>query len=151
MPPKQFHLFLFIMIVTIVGGLLIFKKNAKPAEPTVQAEQVQGLAMDVASYANYSEALLSTAMLKGKVVLFFAATGWCQTCSALDDEIVERQAEIPSDVTILKVDYDNDKVMDDSYHVVRQHTLIVLDSDGKELTRWVGGDFDQLLDELSEI
>jgi len=69
----------------------------------------------------------------------------------LEKEIIERNTEIPKDVTIIKVDYDNDKVMNRKYGVTSQHTLIVLDKNGKELKRWLGGGFNTLLQQIEEI
>lgn len=108
------------------------------------------LLMDLANYTPYSETALNNSMTYGKTVLFFAATPWCQTCSVLDKEIIERHSELPTGVTVLKVDYDNDKDMNNKYYVTTQHTLILLDESGQELTRWVGGNFDALLSEIDE-
>lgn len=106
---------------------------------------------DMENYVNYSAAAVTNAEQRGQALLFFAATAWCQTCSALEEEIVERTAEIPTGLTILKVDYDNDKEMKRKYGVTVQHTLVLLDKNGAELKRWVGGDFNNMLREVGKI
>ena len=84
-------------------------------------------------------------------MLFFAATSWCQSCSKLDHELIENISNIPSDTTVLKVDFDNDQAMNNKYSVTAQHTLVVLDSQGNELKRWLGGGFEQFLQETQTI
>ena len=146
---KPFNIFIAMSLIVILGGFVFFKDgfDKVQSKPIAQVD----LRMDIPGYLDYSDTTLATTRLKGKSVLFFAATRWCQTCLGLEKEIIERNAEIPSDVTILKVDYDNDKVMNQKYAVTSQHTLVILDKDGKEVKRWVGGGFDSLLQELEKI
>lgn len=145
---KPFNVFITISLIVILGGFVFFKDgfNKVQSKPIEQTE----LLMDIPGYLNYSDNALATSQLKGKSVLFFAATRWCQSCSELEKEIIEGQSEIPTDVTILKVDYDNDKAMNQKYGVTSQHTLVVLDKDGQEVKRWLGGDFNALLQQIKE-
>ncbi|MBI2593972.1 thioredoxin family protein [Candidatus Daviesbacteria bacterium] len=148
---KPFNIFIALSIVIIFGGFFFFKDSFKTVKsnpsPTISPE----LLMDRMSYLDYSKSNQVLSKKYGKTVLFFAATTWCQTCSALDKEIKMRLRDIPLDVTILKVDYDNDREMKTKYGVTQQHTLVVLDKDGNELKRWIGGNFDLMLNELKEI
>src|SRR3989344_5625391 len=136
---KPFNIFIIISLIAILGGFVFFKNGFNKIQST-RAEQSE-LRMDMLNYLDYSDSTLTNAQKKGRSVLFFAATIWCQTCSALEEEIIERQAEIPFNVTILKVDYDNDKVMNQRWSVTSQHTLVVLDENGQEVKRWLGGGF----------
>lgn len=146
---KPFNIFITLAVVTILGGFLVFRNgfNQTQSKSVDQSE----LRMDMLNYLDYSDDTLANAEKKGRSVLFFAATTWCQTCSVLEEEIIERQAEIPGDITILKVDYDNDKAMNQKWAVTSQHTLVVLDQNGQEVKRWLGGGFDTLLQQLEEI
>lgn len=100
-------------------------------------------------YFDYSEGTLAQAYGNGNTVLFFAATRWCNTCSALDDELKEKSSVLPNGVTVLKVDYDNSSIMQAEYGVTQQHTLVYLDSKGNEIRRWIGGDFNTLLQNIN--
>lgn len=100
------------------------------------------------NYYEYSDASLEQALKKGDVLLFFAATSWCNSCSALHEEIIKKSDILPDNLTLLKIDYDNDKESNKKYFVTLQHTLILLDKKGDEKTRWVGGDFNNLLKRL---
>ena len=146
---KPFNILIALSLIVIFGGFVFFRDgfNKIQSKPSEKSE----LRMDMLSYLDYSDVTLANAQKKGKSVLFFAATKWCQTCSELEKEIIERNTEIPKDVTIIKVDYDNDKVMNRKYGVTSQHTLIVLDKNGKELKRWLGGGFNTLLQQIEEI
>jgi thioredoxin-related protein len=146
---KPFNIFVAISLIAIFGGFVFFKDdfNKVQSKPIEQAE----LRMDIPGYLTYSDATLANTELKGQSVLFFAATKWCQSCSELEKEIIERNPDIPKDVTILKVDYDNDKAMNKKYGITSQHTLVLLDKNGKEIKRWLGGGFDTLLQQIQEI
>jgi len=146
---KPFNILIIISLIIIFGSFVFFKNGFNNSMAT--KVQTSELRMDMLNYLDYSDGALANTQRKGKSVLFFAATTWCQTCSALEEEIIERQAEIQKNINILKVDYDNDRVMNQKYGVTSQHTLVVLDENGKELKRWLGGGFDTLLQQIKEI
>lgn len=73
----------------------------------------------------------------GNVVLFFRAS-WCSTCRTLDEDIKANMANIPSDLRILDVDYDNSTDLKKKYQVTTQHTLVQVDKDGNMLKKWIG-------------
>ncbi|MBI5405999.1 thioredoxin family protein [Candidatus Kaiserbacteria bacterium] len=89
------------------------------------------------SYEVYSPEKIAKAAT-GKVVLFFRA-GWCPTCKALDADIRSHLKDIPADVTILDVDYDNSTALKQKYGVTYQHTLVQVDASGNQITKWSGG------------
>lgn len=146
---KKINVFFGIVLIAVIGGFVFLNNNFQNTKPSKDSDQK--VLMDMVNYRDYSENNLSVSKKSGKTVLFFAATKWCQTCIMLEREIKERLSEIPSDITILKVDYDNDKQMKTKYRVTQQHYLIVLDENGKEVKRWIGGNFDLMLNELKEI
>ncbi len=140
-----------IVIITLALGALfaitfIGKLDNKAESPQVVLAESQQISPH---YVEYSDESLTNANKNGNTVLFFAATRWCNTCSALDDEIKERSNTIPDGITILKVDYDTDKTTSATYGVTQQHTLVYLDRDGNEIKRWIGGDFDNLVQNIN--
>lgn len=144
---KPFNFFIILFLLTVTVGFVFFKDGfnelQKGSNPLGSSSS--GVLMDRLNYFDYSEQNLASAQKNGKPVLFFAATIWCQTCQALEKEIKEKGDSLPSDVTILKVDYDNDKEMKRKWGVIMQHTLIQLDSNGNEVNRWIGGNLDALI------
>lgn len=149
---KPFNLFLIVLLTIILGGMFFFRDRFTKLElQTNASESSQGETLyDRVSYKDYTESNLLSSERNGKTVLFFAATTWCSNCIALEKEIKAHLNELPKDVTILKVDYDNDKKMKAKYGVTVQTTLILLDSNGKEIKRWIGtSSFDDLLSNLN--
>ncbi|MBI2012242.1 thioredoxin family protein [Candidatus Daviesbacteria bacterium] len=147
---KPFNIIIAMSLIIIFGGFLFFKDSFKVAQSNTSTFPQSEILMNRMNYLDYSESNKVLAQKHGETVLFFAATLWCQTCSELDKEIKERIGDIPPDVTILKVDYDNDREMKTRYIVTQQHTLVVLDKNGNEIKRWIGGNFDLILNELKE-
>lgn len=87
-------------------------------------------------YTNYDEALLARAD-SGDVVLFFHAQ-WCPYCRGLDSALHSSRSDIPSDLTILKVDYDTASELKKKYAVTYQHTLVQVDAAGNMIAKWNG-------------
>jgi len=130
-----------VIILLIIGGIysLATKPVDKPDEgdksatPTAAPTEVSTMA---GSYEGYAPAKLARADL-GHVVLFFRA-GWCPTCRALDADIKANFSAIPSNLTILDVDYDNSTELKRQYGVTYQHTLVEIDSEGRMIKKWSG-------------
>lgn len=150
---KPFNIFIIVFLLIIAAGFVFFKDGFNKLQKDSSFSKSSGseVLMDRLAYFDYSERNLVSAQKNGKTVLFFAATIWCQTCQALEEEIKEKGSFLPPNVTILKVDYDNDKAMNKKYGVTSQHTLVVLDKNGNEVKRWIGGNFDLLMQELQRI
>ncbi len=143
---KPFNFFILVSLLFILGGFIFLKDGLSQAQS--QSDTAAEINFDLANYLNYSPSAQSDSQKRGQTLLFFAATAWCQSCSELEKEISSRASEIPKAVTILKVDYDNDTAMNKKYAVTSQHTLVWLDTNGIEVKRWLGGDFDTLLQEM---
>jgi hypothetical protein len=145
----KFNLFLIIVVVFLVSGAVFYRFNLNNEKVDMTTSTKSNIANTI-GYLEFSPENQTSAKFKGKSLLFFAATTWCQTCSELDKEILKRINEAPSDLTILKVDYDNDKEMKKQYNITVQHTLVLLDEDGVELDRWVGGGLDNILERIQK-
>lgn len=148
---KLFNFFVVIFLVIILGSFLFFKDGFNKLQQTTKASESSPpqVLMDRMQYLDYSDQNLKLSEKFGKTVLFFAATTWCSNCAALDTEIKKRVSELPSNVTILKVDYDNDNQTKAKYGVTLQTTLVLLDGNGKETKRWIGSTFDDLVQNLN--
>ncbi len=92
--------------------------------------------MKAGSYDAYAPEKLALAET-GDVVLFFHAS-WCPSCRGLNADIEGNLSAIPSDVTILKVDYDTETELKKKYGVTTQHTLVQVAADGTLIKKWSG-------------
>ncbi len=88
------------------------------------------------SYLPYDASKIALAKT-GKVVLDFSAS-WCPTCQGLKADILAHVKDIPSDLTILEVDYDNSAALKQKYGVTYQHTMVQVDENGKLIKKWSG-------------
>lgn len=94
----------------------------------------EGEAMMAGQYIPYAADKLALAET-GKVVLFFRAS-WCPTCKAVDADIKAHLKDIPKDVTILDVNYDDSTALKQKYGVTHQHTFVQVDAKGNLITKW---------------
>ncbi len=83
------------------------------------------------TYTEYSPDKLDN--LSGRTLIFFHA-GWCPTCQALEKDILANLSEIPSDVTILKADFDTELELRKEYGVNIQSTVVQIDENGNTVT-----------------
>lgn len=118
---------------TMVGDDMMMdeKLDEKTQMVLADAETVAG-----GVYEEFSPSHITRAE-EGDVVLFFHAT-WCPSCRALDKAIESERENIPSDLSILKLDYDNSSDLKKKYGVTTQHTLVQIDKDGNLIKRWSG-------------
>ncbi len=92
--------------------------------------------MSKTGYIDYSaEALASNST--GKNIIFFKAS-WCPTCKAVDSDILANVSKIPAGVNIMKADYDTSTDLKKKYGVTIQHTFVVVDKDGNQITKSQG-------------
>ncbi len=118
--------------------------NKDAGEPTMSNESAM---MQAGSYEVYSPEKLAKADT-GNVVLFFRAS-WCPTCRALDADIRAHLKDIPSNLTILDVDYDKATDLKKKYEITYQHTLVQVDASGNQIAKWSGSPTLQAL--ISEV
>ena len=137
-----------VVVIAIVAFVVLSSSgkekqevNTKNVSDTtnVQNEGVvnsNGVNTVAGSYEAYTPEKLAFAET-GNVVLFFAAS-WCPSCRALEKDIKENLSNIPTDLKILKVDYDNSQELKQKYGVTTQHTLVQVNKDGNMISKWSG-------------
>ena len=130
--------------LTLAALLLASCAATAPAEPAAQPSATSSTAAPEGVYANTSGYIsyetYSTAPEKysaSNVVLFYNAY-WCSTCKAARDGFEAGLSEMPEDLTIVLVDFDENTEMRKKHDVIVQHTFIQIDSSGNELQRWYG-------------
>jgi thiol-disulfide isomerase/thioredoxin len=89
---------------------------------------------DQGSFEDYAPEKIG---INEKVVLDFAAD-WCPSCRAFERDVIENEANIPSNLTILKVDYDKESELKKKYGVTLQHTFVQVDEQGELVEKWTG-------------
>lgn len=89
-------------------------------------------------YEEYNETLLNQRLAEGKRVVLFFHAAWCPTCRSADKNIRSATAEIPSDIAIVKVNYDRENVLKRKYGVLYQHTFVQIAGDKSMITKFQG-------------
>lgn len=103
-------------------------------------------------YQPFSENIFTLTANNTRVLFFYA--NWCPTCQPSDKSFRENSAQIPENVSVIRVNY-NDNETDEAekelakkYGVTYQHTYVQIDTAGTEVTRWNGGGLAELLKKI---
>lgn len=103
-------------------------------------------------YEEYSPDVLTSSADKRRVLFFYA--NWCPTCKPADEDFTKNSSKIPTDVQLIKVNYNDtetDQVEKDlakQYGVTYQHTFVQIDASGKVVAKWNGGQTTELIANL---
>lgn len=103
-------------------------------------------------YVPFSPTALSQAAGSRRVLFFYA--NWCPTCKPADADFTANAAQLPSDVTLIRVNYNDtetdqaEKDLAKKYGVTYQHTYVQIDAEGNEITKWNGGQMKELLERI---
>jgi thiol-disulfide isomerase/thioredoxin len=114
------------------------------SEASTPTEIKENVAAKPGEYLDYSPETLQTELAEDhKVVLFFHAP-WCPFCKAANAAFKAKLDQIPSNVVVLKTDYDSNSALKQKYGVTYQHTFVQIDKNGNLISKWNGGDVDNL-------
>ena len=103
-------------------------------------------------YVEYSKSALDNSSDNRRVLYFYAS--WCPTCRPADANFKENTSKIPEDVTVIRVNYNDpetdqeEKDLAKKYGITYQHTFVQIDGTGKEVTKWNGGQINELLSNI---
>lgn len=89
-----------------------------------------------------SEAFQSQA--SSQRLLFFHAP-WCPTCKSADTELTQNGTQLPPGVVVFKTDYDSETELKQKYHITYQHTFVLVDNQGNQITQWNGGGLSEII------
>ncbi|CAN5197477.1 hypothetical protein BH09PAT2_BH09PAT2_09280 [soil metagenome] len=125
----------------------MMKKEDSTMEKT--DDKMMGDKMMSSRYVEYSKTALDKASSTRRVLFFYAS--WCPTCRPADANFRENENKIPEDVTVIRVNYNDpdtdqeEKDLAKKYGITYQHTYVQIDGSGKEVTKWNGGQINELL------
>lgn len=144
-------LLVLVAVLTLAaGGYWIYQSNQKdtasttsstqtsttPAgPPETPSEDTPSSTNQAGQYIDYSDDVI--AKTNGTKVLFFHAP-WCPQCRQLENSI--KSGQIPSGVSIIKVDYDSNQSLRKKYGVTIQTTLVKVDDQGNLVKKYVAYD-----------
>jgi thioredoxin 1 len=150
-----------IAILAAVGSFITIAQRAtqKNTDSPVQTESTQGIQPTKntnslsqtanARYTAFSPLILQDAASKRRVLFFYAS--WCPTCRPADAAFRMNTAQIPKDVIVVRVNYNDmdtdqeEKDLATKYGITYQHTYVQIDAEGKEIQKWNGGSVEELI------
>ncbi|KKQ34380.1 MAG: hypothetical protein US51_C0041G0002 [Microgenomates group bacterium GW2011_GWA2_37_6] len=100
-------------------------------------------------YVEYSKLAFDQSLDKRRVLYFYAS--WCPICRPADADFKKNSSKIPEDAVVIRVNYNDpdtdqeEKDLAKKYGITYQHTFVQIDVQGKEITKWNGGQTDELL------
>lgn len=127
--------------------------SAMVKEEEVMVKPTETVMMDKAKESRYT--VFASAMELKKVtaekkVLYFYAN-WCPTCIPANAEFESRYKEIPENVVVVRVNYNDtdtnseEKALATRYGITYQHTFVQVDAKGDVVKKWNGGGLDELI------
>ncbi len=165
---KNIMWIIIVVVVVIGGGWYIANQQSQKAEQakmeqekaammqkedTAMKQKQEKEAMmkkDSASrYLVYSKPTLDQAADKRRVLYFYAS--WCPICRPANADFEKNAGKFPKDLVVIRVNYNDpdtdqeEKDLAKKYGITYQHTFVQVDSTGKEITRWSGGQTEELL------
>jgi len=117
--------------------------NAMDSDHPDDSEVMMDKNSEKGEYVSYSPDFLTK--YKGKTKVLFFHANWCPTCKVADRDIKDNINNIPDGAVIIKTDYDSERGLKTKYGVTYQHTFVVIDDNGEEISKWNGGSFEEIL------
>lgn len=163
-----------VLIIVVAGGVFVMNQQSQKAQDEKMAQDNSAMMLDDSTvngedkdtvmteenkmmdnkmaserYVAYSKAALENAAGNRRVLFFYA--NWCPTCKPADADFIANANRIPSDVTLIRVNYNDtdtdqeEKDLAQQYGITYQHTFVQIDAQGKVVAKWNGGQTNELL------
>jgi len=148
---NQKMLIITLVILLFGGAIFIIRQvpekvmtplNFATGQPTPRSTGGATPSETDVRYMPYSPAAFEAAR-ENKRVLYFHAD-WCSVCRPLDREFSQNAHQIPQDIVLFRTDYDTEKELKATYAITYQHTFVLVDRQGNEVTQWNGGGIAEL-------
>jgi len=159
MNTKILGLIVLGVLLLVGGGLFVANQQSLPVEDTPMTQEItattqadSSLVAQTDRYIKYSKSALDGAASNRRVLFFYAS--WCPTCIAADADLRANISKIPTDVTVIQVNYNDpatdqeEKDLAQKYSVTYQHTFVQIDEQGNQVAVWNGGNTDELLEKI---
>jgi len=110
----------------------------KPDTPATSSDKSAVTSSQSGNYLSFEDYKNSKNLYEDSNVVLFFNANWCSTCKIARDNIESNLNSIPSDLSIVVVDFDKEIELRKKYQVTIQHTFVQIDINGNELAKWSG-------------
>ena len=150
------------VLILVIGGVFVASQTLNNSQDdklmqddtsAMREESMEGDKMDDGTsdsrYVKYASNTLESTSDTRRVLYFYA--NWCPTCRPADADFSANESRIPSDVTVIRVNYNDtdtdaeEEALAREYGITYQHTFVQIDENGEQVAKWNGGDTDELL------
>ncbi len=153
-----------VILVLVGGGLFVANQQSQKASDAKMAQEKADMMEkskgdktmanknSASRYLEYSKAVLDQSANNRRVLYFYAS--WCPICRPADSDFKQNSSKIPQDLVVIRVNYNDpdtdqeEKDLAKKYGITYQHTFVQIDAQGKEITRWSGGQTEELLENI---
>lgn len=141
-----------IAVIAVFGisALIFFQKPNTKNESAIENDKKNVIEkIENSRYIPYSTSVMEESKNTKRILFFYA--NWCPTCRPADKSFSENANKIPDGVTLIRVNYNDtdtdeqEKDLAKKYNVTYQHTYVQIDENGNVITKWNGGQIDDLL------
>jgi len=159
---KNYSLSLLLFLMFAVSACAAPKSTAamattqpqiNPTPEVMMEKKVESTTMPESTslprYVEYSKDVLEQSSSMRRVLFFYAS--WCPTCRPADADFEKNIDLIPANLVIIRVNYNDpetdaeEKALASQYGITYQHTFVQIDAQGNVVTKWNGGQFNELL------
>jgi thiol-disulfide isomerase/thioredoxin len=149
---------LALIVILLAGGGFYFyrqsqiKQNPTPEQSQSSVPAVESVASSSDRYQPYSSGVLAKTSGNRRVLYFYAS--WCPTCHPADADFVKNESDIPEDVRVIRINYNDEDTSEEEtalaaqYKITYQHTFVQIDAQGNVITQWNGGQTADLIKNL---
>lgn len=133
---------IIVALLALGGGAYFLMHNAEPMPDVYSQKPTAPVTQDVETekpgmFLAYAPSEVTNPMTEDVVLAFLA--DWCPTCRAVKTDVQANLGSIPSNLTILDIDYDEYTDLKKQYGINQQHTFVQVDKTGAVIKTWKGG------------
>ena len=128
---------IYILLAVFIGAalalvsFLIFRSDGAGSSDGQDTGETIRLSDGAGLYLSYSSAGFDEHADKNRWLFFHA--DWCPLCVNLEEDIIANLSDIPDEVVIFKVDFDNSDDLRSRYGVSDQTTIVSVDGNGDKI------------------
>jgi len=146
MRSKKLRVFLASTLIGLLSLLLASCTDGINSEQTSSSNNLEAEKLDTSQngvvgkgfYISYESYESAPDLYKNSDVILFFNASWCSTCKVARENFEASLDQIPADMAIVVVDFENSDDLRKRYGVTLQHTFIQIDSNGDALKKWSG-------------
>jgi thiol-disulfide isomerase/thioredoxin len=112
--------------------------EAPTAEQTEEPSSSEAAAPSAGNYIPYASYRASTELYSDTTVVLFFNADWCSTCQTARENFQSSLKEIPADLTLVIVDFEDSLDLRKKHGVTLQHTFVQIDAAGETVAKWSG-------------